>query len=536
MNKETKGAEYAAAMDRASLHDARNVSPYLDTIAVVGGGAAATSFAYHFGMSVTPEKAQKTYILLFEPRHTIGPGLAYQEDMEALLLNRSSDGMSASAEEPSTFSSWLRWKAHHAEDLRTLSDSDPTATFASRPVFGRFLADFFAEILSRARAKGLHIEVVHEPVQAVERGRRYVIVSRRARHEVDRVVMAVGQPRQRDIYGLTGHPGYVNDPYPVSKHVGSLLRSERVCVIGTGLAAVDIAMALERAGFDGQLDMVSTSGALPFVRGSNQPRSDLRFLSKGTIDALTSSGRHKVGLRSILRLLRRELKEVAVDWRMLFRPDDAPMQTLRDGVRSAPASVAWQQVLASTNHVIEEAWDALDGSAQDLFLRRYNRHWMARRAPMPIGNAQRLLTMLDERRLAVHSGVPVFHQRGREGRIEIELPSGMRRAYDHVINATGARWVDAPEDAPLAWRLLRDGLASRDARGGLRVDFATNALIDATGRPDANLRLLGHLTCGTHLFVTSLEMIARRARMIALDMAGEPVDASRGDRPMSLAA
>ncbi|PHV07352.1 hypothetical protein CSQ96_09060 [Janthinobacterium sp. BJB412] len=130
------------------------------TIAVVGAGGACVAFLHHLVSSLTPPLAASLRVLVFEPRPCAGPGLAYQDDAETVLLNRVAETMSVSADDFSTFSAWLRWKAHHAEELRPVSAANLSATFVPRPVFGRFLADFFAETLASARHKGLAIEVV----------------------------------------------------------------------------------------------------------------------------------------------------------------------------------------------------------------------------------------------------------------------------------------------------------------------------------------------------------------------------------------
>ncbi|AOJ07454.1 hypothetical protein WS71_09130 [Burkholderia mayonis] len=99
------------------------------------------------------------------------------------------------------------------------------------------------------------------------------------------------------------------------------------------------------------------------------------------------------------------------------------------------------------------------------------------------------------------------------------IGKGSSDAYDYVVNATGsAKDIDSPAISPLGWQMLRDGLAAPDWRGGIQVDFDTGAILERSGEPDWQLRALGHITCGAYFYVSSLEMVAKRARKIAGDI------------------
>ena len=92
--------------------------------------------------------------------------------------------------------------------------------------------------------------------------------------------------------------------------------------------------------------------------------------------------------------------------------------------------------------------------------------------------------------------------------------------YDYVINATGSgRWVRSERSSPLVWQMLGDAMAVEDEFGGVSVDFDTASLIDGRGVPDERIRVIGHLTSGTYFFVSSLEMVARKAHLVAEQMA-----------------
>jgi uncharacterized NAD(P)/FAD-binding protein YdhS len=457
-------------------------------------------------------------VVVFEPRGQIGPGLAYQQDVGTALLNRNAETMSVSAQDYSTFSAWLRWKGHHEEELKSVSGADLTAAYVPRATFGRFLSDFFLESCAAALKKGLEIEIVPHSVEAIRRGERYQIRYADQTLLADSVLLAVGNTGSRDHYRLAGHPRFVAAPYPLSREVLPLAKANRICIIGSGLTAVDIAVTLAAHGYEGTIDMVSNSGHLPFVRGRQGAPHRLRYLTRAALLSLSGNGSRKSSLRAVFRLLRAELRAVGCCWRALLCEGAAPVERLRSELAAAGQSRPWQRVLAATNDVIELAWHVLTGSDQQLVMKRYARAWMARRAPMPASNASVLLGMIETGRLRLRAGAPSF-DRSEPDSLRATFAPGDACSYDHVINATGAaKWVEQAQDAPLIWQLLQDGYAVTDPLGGIRVDFATGAVIDEDNEPDWNMRALGHLTSGTYFFVSSLEMIARRAQHIASDV------------------
>ncbi|CDG85147.1 hypothetical protein GJA_4540 [Janthinobacterium agaricidamnosum NBRC 102515 = DSM 9628] len=465
-----------------------------------------------------PQQAASIRLVVFEPREKIGPGLAYQEDIGTALLNRNAETMSVSASDFSTFSAWLRWKAHHEDELRSVSDTDLAAAYVPRPTFGRFLHDFFLETCAAALKKGLKIEVVHNSVDSIRREGRYQIRYADQVLLADSVLLAVGNTGSRDHYQLQGHARFIGNPYPLSRQVLPLRGAERICIIGSGLTAVDIAVTLAAQGFGGVIDMVSNSGHLPFVRGLQGPQHQLRHLTRAALASLTRDATRKSSLRAVFRLLRAELRAVGCCWRGLLFDRATPVDRLRSEVAAAGQVRSWQRVLAATNDVIEQAWHALPASDQQLVMKRFARAWMARRAPMPASNGRTLLNMIEAGQLSLLAGAPSF-ERGDADCLSAVHADGAQHRYDYVINATGAaKWVECKQDSPLVWQLLQDGYAVADPRGGIRVDFVTGAVIDEDNEPDWNMRALGHLTSGTYFFVSSLEMIARRAQHIADDV------------------
>ena len=180
----------------------------------------------------------------------------------------------------------------------------------------------------------------------------------------DYVVMAIGNLEPSDIYGLGSNERYVNNPYPLSGRLDLWNSAANICIIGSGLTAVDIAVSLRKSGYRGHVDMLSRCGILPFVRGAQGERHVMRHLTE---EAIMNEVRRSGGvlpLRRALRLLRHELKDVGEDWRRIFRIPKGARVVLHSELQESLGERPWQKVLAATNDIIELAWHKLSGSSR----------------------------------------------------------------------------------------------------------------------------------------------------------------------------
>lgn len=87
----------------------------------------------------------------------------------------------------------------------------------------------------------------------------------------DYAVLCVGGDSPKDVYGLTGTPGFIAEPYPLSGTLAELGENDHVAVIGSGLTAVDIVLSLAARGHRGPISLMSRRGVLPGVRQRPTP-------------------------------------------------------------------------------------------------------------------------------------------------------------------------------------------------------------------------------------------------------------------------
>lgn len=499
------------------------------SIAVVGGGAAGASVTHYLVRSLeerSPGLAVK--IKVYEKRGVIGPGLAYQRDNDALLMNMVSRDASLFSDEPENFWRWLARTEQQQYKQYVLSGSAMSPEgYVPRGLFGCYLRQIFERVTHDAEEAGIEISKHYAEVVGIRKmGARFdLIVATGESASFDYVVLCTGNTKPIDFYNLSGHARYINDPYPVQPYLGKMAPDDRVAIIGTQLTAADVAIVLAHHGHQGPITMVSRSAELPSIRSMLKPYK-LQFMTLQNLKALREKSKGSISIRDALRLLRREFATVGADWReVLFKTSDMkePQKYFENALNNSLQTQPWQWVMVAVDHVIEYFWDALTEDGKAKFMTNYHRNWNSRRAPLPVTTAYKLHALTIQGQLKFMPGIQsidvndqgVFHANFAVNR-GAEDKALKTEKFDWVINATGpSRDVEESLENNISSDLLSSGLAVKNPHGGVIVDFATSAVMDAEGVLDRQLYTIGQLACGTYYFVSSLEMISMRARSVA---------------------
>src|SRR5690606_32545622 len=245
---------------------------------------------------------------------------------------------------------------------------------------------------------------------------------------------------------------------------------------------------LAAAGHRGPVHLLSRHALLPLAHAATAP-PDPDF----DVDTL-----HPLGLRARLRQVR---QRVAV---------------------AAAAGLPWQSVMERMRPQVQALWRSLPAPEQRRFLRHVVRHWDIHRHRIAPEAAAVLHTLRDSGRLHLHrarldlvAAGPRCVQvgaRGRDGRsLQLEV--------DHLVNATGVELRVQAMRNPLLEQLLGDGLACAGAHGiGLATD-AAGRLIDAAGRAQDDLRVLGSLRIGEAWESLAVPELRGQAEAVAMALA-----------------
>ena len=429
-------------------------------VGVVGGGAAGVLAAIHL-LRAAPGGIE---VLLYEPGRTFGLGVAYATQDPGHLLNVPAGRMSAFASDPEDF---CRWAGLDGDD------------FAPRATFGRYLQHRFEEAVLAAPVAPRRVRA---RVSRIDRpGNGWAITSSSdsgngpgiGRDEVDAVVLALGIGPPRIPAGLTAvasHPRCVVDPWAPAALDG-IGAGDRVALVGTGLTAVDVALAAAERGATRIVGM-SRHGLLPATHG---PLEDVPVPPSGSP-------------REFLSWLRAN----------------------RDG---------WRGAVNSMRPVTARIWGQFTDAQKRQFLRLANRYWDVHRHRMAPEIGARVDAMRRDGVLQI--------MRARAVRAEAVGPERLRIAahgdpveLDWVVLCTG------PDDATVLGSELIAGLvAAGHAREGfagmgIEVEPGTGRVRAADGSFHDGLVALGALRRGSEWESIAIPEIRVQAETVARLLTG----------------
>jgi uncharacterized NAD(P)/FAD-binding protein YdhS len=429
-------------------------------VAIVGGGFSGLMTAIGI---LRREPRAKVVVLERSPQWA--PGIAYGACEPMQLLNVRADRMGAEEADPTEFARWLatRHPGYGAKD------------FVPRSLFGTYLNETVARGLAPHRERVALSQAGVERLTEIGDGGFRVVVSPRGEAGVKSemraraVILALGLPSARPVW-----PGdaldALRDPWADDAYEG-LDVNDPVLIVGTGLTALDVLVALAARDHRGLLTFVSRNGRFPLPHSDPQPGVPPLVLA---VDDLRTP-----------RLALRALRRLAQRCRDLGRP--------------------WQEALDAVRPHTTATWQQWDDRERERFLRHLRPYWEVHRHRAPLG----VLRVLNDR---IASGQARI-LRGTIGRLSRPLangspharasvmvaePDGSTRRVDaaRVFHCIGpAMRVDQSSD-PLLRSLLASGAVSTDAASlGLRTD-GEGRVRRADGSFDRSLFVLGALRRG----------------------------------------
>lgn len=426
-------------------------------VAIVGGGFSGAMVAVNLARCADSDLS----VCVFESGE-LGRGAAYATSYPQHLLNTRAGAMSALSDDPDHFVRWLG-------PLGGAND------FVSRQLYGRYVGALANHAFELPR-----FGVVRDRIVWLERapGDAFALVTGSGtRFAARSVVLATGNaPPNPDVLPprAIAHPGYVADPWRFDyRKVGG-----HVLLVGSGLTALDVLVALEAAGHRGAVQVVSRRGRFPEVHSERVAPYDVT-------PVLETSAAHSV-LRSF-RCRVREAEARGFDWRAVV-----------DAIRPE----------------CEALWKRLAPDEQ----RRFDRHLRARwerhrhRAPQEV-DAVRARYQASGR-LTLYAGRIVAFRAGRASVVTADAAS-VDLQPDWIVNCTGPGRGRRLFEEPLLASMLASGIVMPEPLGlGIAVDPELRA-IDARGEPVPGLWVAGPLARGSRFEATAVPELRAMAHSVA---------------------
>jgi uncharacterized NAD(P)/FAD-binding protein YdhS len=453
------------------------MSVHRPTIAIVGTGASGVLVALHLLDNPGPPAR----LLLVERSGKPGRGVAFSTNHKSHLLNVPASSMSAFERDPGHFVRWLGLKGFpNAQD-----------DFVPRGLFGQYLGETLPSWAHLHQEDDL-IEIARDEVvdiDATGAGPTLVFAGRQPA-TVDAVVLATGilPPRwPRGSEKWQDNERCISNPWSpdVLDQVGP---ADTVTLLGTGLTAVDVLLALAERGHHGSIRAISRHGLLPRAHLSGPQPS-----------ATTGGALLDVGDRRARQLLHR----------------------FREAVTEEEARGGdWRAIVDMLRAQTQSLWQSLPAEEQLRFRSHVERFWNVHRHRMAPAVAEQVDQLHDSgifrslagRILAVEPSPPGL-------RLQVKLPSEehpYRWETDWLVNCTGPGTFAFTDDQVFAQNLRRRGLARP---GHLDAGIGTDSggrVLAASGQPIEWMWALGSLRQGQLLESTALPEIRSQAVDIAL--------------------
>lgn len=473
-------------------------------IGIVGGGAAA--------VCVVDALAQSSHLraelTVFDAAPQLWRGRAYQKDSDVILVNSPVEDMSVRDGDSGHYERWLAAHGH-------------TDEFAPRATYGDYLEQSAHDAIARLRERRWRVTIVRENVTGARRdGERVELCTGEGPHApFDHVVLAVGGGSPQDTYNLTGRPGFVGEPYPVSRTLAHIAPDDEVAVIGTGLTAVDVLLALESREHRGPITLLSRKGVLPAVRRRSVPHELAHFVPS-RLHELAGAAK-QVRFEDVVDLLATELAGAGTDLAEVWQEiscvgEEDAIARLRRQLGDTACTHMGMRVLQQAVHVCgPDLWPLLQEAVRRRVLAEHHRTLMSLCCPMPPSSARTLLRLVDAGTLTVLSGVR--HVAATPDGFAVTTAS-RRLHVRHVINGVNASAHRVPLSARrLANALYDQRLAIPHPDGGLCVDTASSRLI-GTSLANPGIYAIGDIAGGTFFFTFGIPSLVDRGRDIVADI------------------
>jgi len=461
-------------------------------VVIIGGGFSGACAA----VQLVRRSAAALAITLVDPAERPGRGLAYSAVDPDHRLNAPTYVHSLIPDDAWHFSRWCQDQGLLAADPEALRPDG--SAYVRRADFGRYLEQTL-QAHARWPATGSTIDHHRGTAVGLSAPGTPLAAHTAAGHALpaDQVIIASGNPLPRlqppFAPTLARHPAVIENPLDTPRLV-TIPPGARVLLVGTGLTALDVLSTLVQRQHRGEMLAVSRrgqrprpQGPLPAALAQAQRLSDLsRLPGSAVLDRLAGPAPDFLAppavpaeLRAWLRALRTRIAQAEAVGDSWYIPFDA----LRDAV--------WQ------------LWPTLPAAQQQRFLKKLRTWYDVHR----FRSAPQNQDLVDRAQAAGR----LRFQAARLHRVDAAddgpaiavtmTPAGaaaaQREVFDVVINCTGLDVVAGLAANPLLSSLVASGRLRRDACGiGLAVDADCRAL-DAAGRPQPALRLVGPPTAGT---------------------------------------
>ncbi|MDO7854315.1 FAD/NAD(P)-binding protein [Hymenobacter convexus] len=455
--------------------------PIRPVITVVGGGFSGTALVLQLRQQPALREAE---IHLIEPREVPGPGLAYSARRPEYLLNVRPAALSLYPETPSHFADWLKTQPESAAGA---------PDFAPRTAYGRYLhqelSGALAPTAAAPRVLWHNSRALTAPL--LPSGQRNVLLADGTELMSDYVVLALGNfpppPPAGPDHRYLHHPGYHADPWATG-NIRRIGPDDSVLLIGSGLTAVDVLLALHHDGHRAPVAVVARHGRWPSAHGPGAAPYPSFYPELAAETTVTG----------VLAIFKRHLRAAVAQ------------------------GIGWQPVLDSLRPNLGQIWAAWPLAEQRRFLRHLAGLWAVTRHRSPPQNAEALARLTAAGLVQLRLGtVREIVPDGPLLRVRIGQKDGVGEwlTARHVVCCAGPLLDYGRIADPLVMSLRDKGFLAPDPLGLGMLTDPHGALRGADGRISTTLFTLGPSRRPAYFESTAVPELRQQAAELARELA-----------------
>ncbi|AVQ33313.1 pyridine nucleotide-disulfide oxidoreductase [Staphylococcus muscae] len=475
-------------------------------VAIVGMGTAGVSILRQL---VKHEMFEHLEVDIYDNRKNMGQGEPFQNDSEDLLINVPVDMLSLNLDNMKEFREW-----YASQDDFDYGDAE----YLPRYVFGHYMKSYLDQYVKRY--DNIHV-IPHEVTQigVVEEEKEISvkkIIVQTDEHEgrstiYDYVFLSTGTFSYNDPYHLKGSPKYIYEPYPAYRTLDEVSSHDKVAVIGTGLASLDVIRYVLNH-HDQTLVLASRGGQLPSVRGE-MVTVTLQYMTKEIFDDIKQNHMGNIPLDILKELFRKECDALNIPFKSLIhRRTGNVVKDLQYDLAHPESLGLLQSFLMELKDNMNWIWNSLTNDDQQLFLERYYQYFKENMNPMPRDTAQFIIDEIESNKLRVYAGLEKATRVNGQYQLQFETEH-QAMIVDVIINATGPKKKLSQLDASdgLLLNMANKQIVQAHPIGGIQIVSESNEVISPRYGTLSNLRAFGQMTNGVNFERNGVTMIVQQA-------------------------
>ncbi len=404
----------------------------MKVIAIVGFG-----FCGRLAFAHLAKNSKNSKIIIFEKNDQNSLGAAFSSFSPHYILNVPVERMSAFSNQPQSFCEFLQKK--YPEIFKEIGENG----FAPRRIYGEYLEGITKEAFVEAQKNNIEVEFVEDEVieilpceQILKRvqdedvksphpelvlGSSLITTKNKKSFQANQILIATSFKQSNLPFDLNS-PNLVKQiwDFPKTFHEKNFT-NETICLIGSGLTAVDVMVGLSKKNFTGKVFIISRRGNLP----------KKHFAKIHPLPNLISVSDAKNGVVFLTRKIRNFLRQ-------------NPQYDLR-------------YIIDSIRHNTTELWQNLDNKNKKLFLRLLP-YWNIFRHRAPAFSIEIIEEMIESKQLELKKkGVKKVSE--KNGKIFVQIHDEEIEC-DYLVNCLGFEFK--PEKYPLLKQMIENGLLKKD--------------------------------------------------------------------------